>query len=112
MKIEITYIFHDCFVVKLNEKAFLFDYPADEYLNENMRNTLTTKIKDSDLYVFTSHNHEDHFNRNITNLSTYPQNVTYIFSKNIIKKTRKLKAWPASIIVAPDSPTRSIIWRS
>jgi L-ascorbate metabolism protein UlaG (beta-lactamase superfamily) len=102
MKIEITYIFHNCFVVKLNEKAFLFDYPADEYLNDNMRNTLITKIKDSDLYVFSSHNHKDHFNRNISNLSTYTQNVTYILSKDIIKKNRQYKDLPSCIIAAPD----------
>ena len=56
MQIEITYIFHNCFVLKLNQKALLFDYPADEYLDENMRTTLnTTKIKDCDLiYIFLS----------------------------------------------------------
>lgn len=102
MQVEIIYIFHNCFVLKLKEKAFLFDYPADEYLNEAMRNTLISKITDTDLYIFSSHNHPDHFNRNVVNLSAYAHNMTYVLSKDIGKKNRQFKELSSCFILAPD----------
>jgi L-ascorbate metabolism protein UlaG (beta-lactamase superfamily) len=102
MQTEITYIFHNCFVLKLSQKTFLFDYPADEYLNDCMRTSLIDKIKDTDLYVFSSHNHKDHFNRNITDLNTFSRNITYILSKDIVKKNPAFKELPSCIITVPD----------
>jgi L-ascorbate metabolism protein UlaG (beta-lactamase superfamily) len=102
MKIEITYIFHNCFVLKLDQRTFLFDYPADEYLNDTMRNTLFAKIKDSNLYVCSSHNHKDHFNRNVINLNSATRSVNYILSKDIVKKNRGFKELPSCTSIAPD----------
>jgi L-ascorbate metabolism protein UlaG (beta-lactamase superfamily) len=102
MQIEITYIFHNCFVLKAGARTFLFDYPADNYLDENMRTVLIHKIKDAALYIFSSHNHQDHFNRNVDALSAYAQSSTYILSKDIVKKNRKFKEMPSCITAAPD----------
>ena len=102
MKAEITYIFHNCFILKVQEKSFLFDYPANEYLNNEMRELIQTKINGSDLYVFSSHNHKDHFNRDVVQLGASVKNITYILSKDIIKRNRFYKEAKESYSIAPD----------
>jgi L-ascorbate metabolism protein UlaG (beta-lactamase superfamily) len=95
MKAEVTYIFHNCFVLKISgageEQTFLFDYPADQYLNEVIKATVISKISNTDLYILSSHNHHDHFNRNVENLGAFARSATYLLSKDIIKKNRKFR---------------------
>jgi L-ascorbate metabolism protein UlaG (beta-lactamase superfamily) len=102
MKIEITYIFHNCFVVKLPDKTFLFDYPAEQYLDETRTTAIISRIQDTDLYLFSSHNHPDHFNRNSMNLCAYTKSLTYILSKDIVKKNRQFKENPSCHITEAD----------
>ncbi|HBE79606.1 MAG TPA: hypothetical protein DDW65_17790 [Firmicutes bacterium] len=106
MQAEISYIFHNCFVLKLNRKTFLFDYPSDNYLSENIRNVLQAKIQNSDLYILASHNHQDHFNRNISELAANTRKTTYILSKDIIKKNRSFETMADCFCVAPDQSYR------
>jgi L-ascorbate metabolism protein UlaG (beta-lactamase superfamily) len=102
MKAEITYIFHDCFILKLSEKTLLFDYPADEYLNDEIRRLVQTKISGTDLYVFASHNHKDHFNREVAGLGSFAKNITYILSKDVLKRNRFYRESVQSYSIAPD----------
>jgi L-ascorbate metabolism protein UlaG (beta-lactamase superfamily) len=102
MQIEITYIFHNCFVLQLPDKAFLFDYPADEYLTEARRAAIISRIRDTDLYLCSSHNHHDHFNRKAPELSTYTKSLTYILSRDIVKNNRQFKAMPSCYTVEAD----------
>jgi L-ascorbate metabolism protein UlaG (beta-lactamase superfamily) len=110
MKAEITYIFHNCFILKIPGvdlmQSFLFDYPAEQYLNEGMKATVISKIRDTVLYVCSSHNHHDHFNRNIVNLGAYTKSITYLLSKDIIKKNRKFKEIASCYIIEPDQTYR------
>jgi L-ascorbate metabolism protein UlaG (beta-lactamase superfamily) len=106
MQAEITYIFHNCFVIKLKEKAFLFDYPADEYLNEAMHNTIVSRITDTDLYIFSSHKHPDHFNPNVARLSPHSKNITYLLSSDIVKKNRQFKEMAECYPISPDQDER------
>ncbi len=102
MKIEITYIFHNCFILKLSEKAFLFDYPADQYLDQTRRAAVVSHIENTNLQLFSSHNHQDHFNRNSLDLGCYTNSLTCIFSKDIVKKNRRLKENPSCYMVEAD----------
>lgn len=99
MQIEITYIFHNCFIVKLPDKAFLFDYPAAQYLDDNRRAAIIAQIQNTDLYLFSSHNHADHFNRNSIDLSSHTKSLTYILSHDIVKKNRQFKENPSCYVV-------------
>lgn len=102
MRIEITYIFHNCFILKLPHAAFLFDYPADEYLDETRRAAIIAGIRDTDLYLVSSHNHHDHFNRKAPELSGYTKSLTYILSWDIVKKNRQFKTMPSCYPVEAD----------
>ncbi|MCL6591590.1 MAG: hypothetical protein K6U80_16770 [Firmicutes bacterium] len=100
MQIEITYIFHNCFIVRFPGKTgytrtFLFDYPADEFLDEARRAAVISMIRDTELYLFSSHNHHDHFNRNSMNLKAYTKSLTCILSKDIVKNNRMYRESPS-----------------
>lgn len=74
---KITYIHHSCFSVELEKATLLFDY---------FEGTLPKFNKNKKLYVFSSHQHHDHFNPVIFELEKEYNNVTYILSDDIDNK--------------------------
>ncbi len=71
---KITYVEHSCFSVELENVILLFDYFKGELPNFD---------KEKTIYVFSSHNHYDHFNISIFQLLKEYPNVKYIFSSDI-----------------------------
>lgn len=71
---KITYIYHSCFSLELEDTIFLFDY-----YKGNLPNFDTNKK----IYVFSSHKHYDHFNKDIFTLMKDYTNVSYILSSDI-----------------------------
>ncbi|MGL5259717.1 MAG: MBL fold metallo-hydrolase [Lachnospiraceae bacterium] len=71
---KITYLNHSGFLVELEEVCYLFDY---------YKGDLSCLEKKKPLFVFVSHAHEDHYNREIWNIGKEVQDVTYIISKDI-----------------------------
>lgn len=80
---KITYIGHSGFAVELEDKILLFDYYKGE---------LPVLDRSKRLYVFVSHRHGDHYNREILSFREKRENVTYIFSKDILtaKKAQEM----------------------
>jgi len=74
---KITYIEHSCFSVELENVILLFDY---------FKGQLPDFDKEKIIYVFSSHNHHDHFDISIFQLLERYPNVKYILSKDIKKK--------------------------
>lgn len=80
---KITYIHHSSFVVELNNCILLFDY---------FQGNLPEFNNDKKLYVFASHSHHDHFNKNVFQLKKVHPDVTYILSKDInTPKSKNIK---------------------
>ena len=71
---KVTYIHHSCFSIEYKDLVFLFDYYKG-------------KIPDYDpkkqIYVFSSHNHHDHYNEAIFDLMSKYPNLTFIMSDDI-----------------------------
>jgi len=86
MKIQITYCYHSCFTLQEDEKVLLFDYP-----NRGITSSLDEKIRSivqgTELYIFISHAHGDHFSPDVTKFSTYADETHYVVSNDIPKKT-------------------------
>lgn len=80
---DVTYIFHSGFVVETTRCVLVFDYWMDPA--GVMRRTLATS---KPIYVFSSHFHEDHFTREIFTWRTSHSDITYILSKDILKRRR------------------------
>lgn len=82
----LRYIFHSGFLLETERCVLIFDYwmdPAD-VMREYMH---TTKH----VYVFASHFHEDHFTKEIFSWKESIQNITFILSKDILKRRRAQK---------------------
>lgn len=82
----LTYIFHSCFVLETEKSILIFDYWMDP---EKVVPRFLQKGKP--LYVFSSHFHEDHFNRDIFEWRRQRDGITYILSKDILRHRRASK---------------------
>ena len=82
----LTYIFHSCFVLEIEKAILIFDYWLD--FGGNVQPYLK---KEKPVYVFSSHFHEDHFNRSIFEWKKHRDGITYILSKDILRHRRASK---------------------
>lgn len=84
---KICFIYHSCFMVETKSSFLLFDY----YKNKKDKNSgfdfniLMNSIFQSEkpLYVFASHSHHDHFNKEILKWQDMKNNIHYILSNDI-----------------------------
>ena len=81
----LTYIFHSGFVLETEQSILIFDYWLDPY------DVVYSFLKKNKVvYVFSSHFHEDHFNKAIFEWRKQRE-CTYILSKDIYKHRRANK---------------------
>ncbi len=78
---QVTYIKHSGFAIEWEECIWVFDY---------YKGRLPEWDKKKPLFIFASHAHEDHFNPEIFNLFSDYEQVNYILSSDIKKKTSGL----------------------
>lgn len=76
---KITYIHHSCFALETENAALIFDYYTESKALEKI-----IGVKNQ-IYVFSSHNHGDHFNPEIFNWAKINKNIKYILSDDIAK---------------------------
>lgn len=81
--LELTYIHHDCFLLRTAKAAFVFDYWLDPTAsNTEVPEFLSLLNPDMPLYVFVSHHHKDHFNRCIFAWQKLLPQVHFIISRD------------------------------
>jgi L-ascorbate metabolism protein UlaG (beta-lactamase superfamily) len=79
----VWFLFHAGWAVKTSSALMIFDYlveagdPERSSLSDGYVNP--HKIKDQNVYVFISHGHGDHFDRNVLKWKETIPNITYIF---------------------------------
>ncbi len=84
---KVTYIHHSSFCIEIGRKVLVFDYcngkkvPACQYSGK-----MPEFPEDTQMYVFTSHSHMDHFDMEIIKWSVRYHNIQYIFAKEVKKK--------------------------
>lgn len=83
---NLTYIFHSGFVLESDHAVIIFDYWLDPacVLPHFLQ-------KQKPLYVLSSHFHEDHFSRHIFEWKNSRPDITYILSKDILRRHRAQK---------------------
>ena len=79
----LTYIYHSCFVLEAENAILVFDFWHDP---EDAMSAFMKKRKP--MYVFSSHFHEDHFNKEIFGWREQRKDITYILSKDIYRHRR------------------------
>lgn len=81
---EVFYIYHSCFVIKLCSMNLVFDYYEGEDGNGKQRIEQVFAQLDCELpfYVFVSHKHRDHFSHEIFKWITRFHNIQFFLSKD------------------------------
>lgn len=86
-RIEIWYLYHSGFAVKIGEKILIFDYFSDRAANNqpSLYNGVfnPSNFRNFDVYVFVSHQHPDHFNPVILTWMNQNPNIRLILSSDI-----------------------------
>ncbi|MBU1247753.1 MAG: MBL fold metallo-hydrolase [Proteobacteria bacterium] len=84
MKITLTYIHHNCFVLECSQRAFLFDYPGPAHLVEGAEAAMTRAISGKSLFIFSSHSHADHFHPDMQELCSPAARTWFVLSDDIL----------------------------
>jgi len=73
-KLQVIYLGHSGFLVEMEQVYFLFDYYKGDIpiLDQNKK-----------LFIFVSHKHQDHYNRDIWNLKNQYEDSYFIISKDV-----------------------------
>ena len=82
----IYYIYHSGFVLELEKSILIFDFyriPTDKKNEEESFISKFIKRTDKKIYVFSSHSHSDHFNKEILKWLNLNENIKYILSDDI-----------------------------
>lgn len=88
---KITYIWHDCFVISLDEFTMVFDFWKDPTVLPGMIPTFINNIdKNKPLYVFVSHHHKDHYSKYIFKWADLFKKIIYIISEDTAQHIRHL----------------------
>lgn len=87
MPMKITYIHHSAFCVEVNRKVLVFDYYDGKSSGNCIYDGSMPQFpEDTEMYVFASHGHRDHFDMEVLKWSYRYKNIQYIFAKEIKKK--------------------------
>lgn len=71
---KVTYIYHSCYIVELDNEILVFDYFMGKLPEFN---------KNKKLYFFASHKHQDHFSMNVFKYAEKYPEIKYILSNDI-----------------------------
>lgn len=93
---KIRFIGHSGFYVELEEMNLLFDY---------YRGDLPEIDRSKPLFVFVSHAHPDHFQREIFSLAEKADNVVYFLSDDIRRSALPLQIQESVRLLAPETET-------
>ena len=93
MTTELTYIWHDCFVVRTHGAVLVFDYWRDASTAGAKPIDVSPRFLDgidasTPVYVFVSHHHKDHFNKAIFRWGERFRDIHFIISHDTAKFIR------------------------
>lgn len=84
---KITYIHHSSFYIESGNKVLVFDYYDGKSIEACIyHGSLPEFPTDTEVYVFASHGHRDHFDMEVLKWSYRYENIHYIFAKEIKRK--------------------------
>ncbi len=84
--IKVTYVYHSCFVLEVDNNTLLFDPPGKGFLPKGAWNKIEKTVEGKELYVFISHGHADHYTPLIFELE--PKKAYYVLSEDVISKDK------------------------
>ena len=82
----VYYIYHSAFVIELEKSILIFDFykfPNDTKKEKEEFFNRFIKKNDKKVYIFSTHSHSDHFNKEILTWLEMNENIKYILSDDI-----------------------------
>ena len=82
----VYYIYHSAFVIELEKSILIFDFykfPNNKKKEKEKFFNRFIKRTDKKVYIFATHSHPDHFNKEILTWSKINENIKYILSDDI-----------------------------
>lgn len=101
MQTRLTYIHHNCFVMRVAGLTFLFDYPACDHLTPDKARLVPPLVRDSDLVVAVSHSHSDHFSLDVLNVARKAASSRFVLSYDILEMYELFEARTDIAVVEP-----------
>ncbi len=83
MKLQITYIHHNCFAIHAQDKTLLFDYPDAAHRPAKADALVRELLQSANAYIFVSHGHGDHFTPEITELASLADRAGLVLSDDV-----------------------------
>ena len=81
---RVIFVHHSCFVVEIDDKVLIFDYFNGDRVNGyHFGGKLPEYDRETHIYVFASHSHQDHYDMDVLRWTDQYPNIRYIFSKDI-----------------------------
>ncbi len=99
MRIEITYIIHNCFTLNFDQECFLFDFPSG--MPPRIRSIAEKQINGKKCTVFVSHAHQDHFTKKIFDFPKSADSIRYFISSDVLDKAPQIENRDKVRIVEP-----------
>ena len=82
----VYYIYHSAFAIELEKSILIFDFykfPSNTKKEKEEFFNKFIKRNDKKVYVFSTHSHSDHFNKEILTWLEMNENIKYILSDDI-----------------------------
>jgi hypothetical protein len=104
VRISITYIHHNCFVLDTPGRTYLFDYPGDAHLPDGAADLVRLAVAGRDLAVFISHGHDDHMNDHLDSVTATAACVCHVISDDVAElRPGAMPALGETLEVEPDA---------
>ena len=101
MQAAITYVHHNCFVLDLDGRTLVFDYPSAEHRPPGARDVVRRALTGADAVVFFSHSHADHCSADILDLTGATDSAAMVLSFDVPEMVPELDVTGA-LVVDPD----------
>ncbi len=83
MDCEITCVLHNCFLLQLDSRLLLFDYPSPPHRTAEAEALVLERIRDADLTVLISHSHADHFSPDVFSFGQLTRSIRFVLSWDV-----------------------------
>ena len=87
---NVTYIYHSCCAIEFSKFSVIIDYYVDPVKEGEKAGWVEKNLLQNDkpLYVLCTHSHADHFNEEVLSWDAKKDNITYVFSKEVIESLK------------------------
>ena len=101
MKVCITHIFHNCFVLDIGDSSYVFDIPAERFRTGRALETLRRTIEGRNVTALFTHSHLDHFAPDYVEVCSNARSLNSVISDDIEEMYPDI-IFENSLIVEPD----------